>query len=301
MSLTNSIELFGVNKHFGDHHAVDDISLTVPTGSVYGFLGPNGAGKTSTIRMIMGILYPDSGSLKVLGETVPERVKHRLGYLPEEKGLYKKMRVLELITYFGRLKGLNHSEAEHAAGNMLDRFDLGHTRMLRCESLSKGMGQKVQIITTLIHKPDIVILDEPFSGLDPVNVEMVRELILDLKDSGRTVIFSTHIMEQAEKICDHLLLINHGKKMLDGPIGQVKQRFDNTIVVEYQGDPIHFQHPGIERINNMGRTAELSIRPGADTQAIIMDLMKALQITHFSVKEPSLHEIFIRTVGEQQP
>lgn len=296
----NSIELDSVHKFFGDRHAVQDLSLAVPEGSVYGFLGPNGAGKTSTIRMIMSILYPDSGTLSVLGDTSPERVKDRLGYLPEEKGLYKKMKVIELITYFGRLKGLSKSEANLRATRLLDRFELSGSRDQRCEGLSKGMGQKVQIISTIIHEPEVVILDEPFSGLDPINVEMVRHLILELRQQGRTVIFSTHIMEQAEQICDHILLINAGQKLLDGPIRTIKQQFDDTINVEFQGDPSHFQMEGVTRVNNMGRNAELSIAASTDKQQVLRTLMDKLEITSFSVKEPSLHEIFVRTVGEHQ-
>jgi len=296
----NSIELNSVHKFFGDRHAVQNLSLAVPEGSVYGFLGPNGAGKTSTIRMIMSILYPDSGTLSVLGDTTPERVKDRLGYLPEEKGLYKKMKVIELITYFGRLKGLSKNEANLRATRLLDRFELSASRDQRCEGLSKGMGQKVQIISTIIHEPEVVILDEPFSGLDPINVEMVRHLILELRQQGRTVIFSTHIMEQAEQICDHILLINAGQKLLDGPIQSIKQQFDDTIMIEFQGDPSHFQMEGVTRVNNMGRNAELSIAAGKDKQQILRSLMDQLEITSFSVKEPSLHEIFVRTVGEHQ-
>lgn len=294
----NSIELHHVNKHFGDRHAVNDMSCIVPSGSVYGFLGPNGAGKTSTIRMIMSIIYPDSGRLTVLGDPLPERVKDRLGYLPEEKGLYKKMKAGELITYFGTLKGMSRSDAARKASEMLVRFGLSDSENTRCESLSKGMGQKVQIIATLIHEPDIVILDEPFSGLDPINVELVRDVILDLKRQGKTVIFSTHIMEQAEQICDYILLINNGKKIIDGEVSQIKKQFSSTILVDYAGNPEGLQQPGVERINNMGRTAELSLAEDADQQALIRRLLDAVTLNSFSVKEPSLHEIFVRSVGE---
>ncbi len=294
----NAIELEQVNKHFGSHHAVRDISMQIPEGSVYGFLGPNGAGKTTTIRMIMSILYPDSGRLQVLSSLSPESVKDRLGYLPEEKGLYKKMKTAELIAYFGTLKGLKRRDAMQRAKTLLEKFGLGDTINQRCDSLSKGMGQKVQIIATIIHEPEIVILDEPFSGLDPINVEMVRDVILDLKADGRTVLFSTHIMEQAEQLCDHVLLINHGRKMLDGPTSEVRGGFDNTILVDYQGDPALLAHPDITRINNMGNQAELSLAESADAQQIVMALMQKLTINQFSVKEPSLHEIFVRVVGE---
>jgi ABC-2 type transport system ATP-binding protein len=294
----NSIELTRVNKYFGSHHAVSDMTFAVPEGAVYGFLGPNGAGKTSTIRMIMSILYPDSGSLKVLGESVPERVKDRLGYLPEEKGLYKKMRVRELITYFGTLKGINRKAADRQATVLLDRFGLLDSEHQRCEELSKGMGQKVQIISTLIHDPEVIILDEPFSGLDPINVELVRDIILDLKNQGKTVIFSTHIMEQAEQICDSILLINNGRKLLDGRVSDIKKGFSTTLLLDYEGESRHLQQQGVTRINNMGRTAELSLAPEVDTQELLRHLMSQLKLQSFTLKEPSLHEIFVRTVKE---
>lgn len=294
----NTIELQGVNKHFGDKHAVADMSFAVPGGSVYGFLGPNGAGKTSTIRMIMSILYPDSGELRVLGSLHPESVKDKLGYLPEEKGLYKKMKTRELIAYFGTLKGISRRAASEKARELLHRFGLGHAEDLRCESLSKGMGQKVQIMATLIHEPEVVILDEPFSGLDPINVEMVRDIILDLKRQGRTVIFSTHIMEQAEQICDAILLINGGRKIIDGPVSEVKKDFEPTLVLDYEGDPVNLAQPGVTRVNNMGRQAELSLAPGTDPQQVLQGLMSGLTLNSFIVKEPSLHEIFVRAVGE---
>ncbi|MBT4162007.1 MAG: ATP-binding cassette domain-containing protein [Gammaproteobacteria bacterium] len=293
----NSIELHGVNKYFGDHHAVRDLSFKVPEGTVYGFLGPNGAGKTSTIRMIMSILYPDSGDLTVLGDSMPERVKDRLGYLPEEKGLYKKMKTRDLITYFGTLKGMSRREATKRARLLLDQFGLLDCEDLHCEGLSKGMGQKVQIIATLIHDPDLVILDEPFSGLDPINVELVREIILDLRSKGKTVVFSTHIMEQAEQICDSILLVNEGRKILDGSVTDLKREFEPTLLLEYDGDPDSLHQPGVVRVNNMGRSAELSLASGTDPQRTLKSLMDAVTLHSFTVKEPSLHEIFVRSVG----
>ena len=296
----NSIEFESVNKFFGTHHAVSDMSFRVPEGSVYGFLGPNGAGKTSTIRMIMSILYPDSGRLRVLGDDQPERVKDRLGYLPEEKGLYKKMKVKEIVTYFGTLKGMSRRDASRQTERLLQQFGLEDAAGKRCEELSKGMGQKVQILSTLMHDPALVILDEPFSGLDPINVELVREVILDLRRQGRTVIFSTHIMEQAEQICDSILLINKGRKLIDGRISEVKGQFSSTLLIDYEGDPGALKQPGIIRVNNMGNSAELSIKEDCDTRALLKTLMDAVKLNSFILKEPSLHEIFIRTVREPQ-
>lgn len=293
-----SLELDNVTKSFGSHMAVKGISAQIPEGSIYGFLGPNGAGKTTTIRMIMDILYPDGGHISVLGQR-PGAVKDRLGYLPEEKGLYKKMKAAELVAYFGRLKGMAAAPARSKAEQMLEEFGLGHCIDQRCDALSKGMGQKVQIIATLLHDPDLVILDEPFSGLDPINVETVRSVILDLKRRGRTVIFSTHVMEQAEQICDSILLIHHGNKILDGTISEVKRSAEQTIKLEYDGAPIEFSRiPGVERVNDMGKAAELSISKEADGQAIIKQLVNEMTILSFSVKAPSLHEIFVRNVGE---
>ena len=224
--MPHALTLEGVTKRFGTVTAVDDVSLQIPRGSIYGFLGQNGAGKTTTIRMIMSILYPDSGRIQVLGQDHAEAVKDRLGYLPEEKGLYKKMTTSEILTYFGRLKGMSSRDAKTKGRELLTRFGLGEWIDQRCEALSKGMGQKVQVLGTLIHEPELVILDEPFSGLDPINVEVMRDVILEMKNDGRTVIFSTHIMEQAEKICDSIFLIHKGCKVLDGSLagGQVVGR-----------------------------------------------------------------------------
>jgi ABC-2 type transport system ATP-binding protein len=296
--MENALELDGVTKRFGAHLAVDRLSLTVPRGSIHGFLGPNGAGKTTTIRMIMSILYPDEGTIRVLGDPNPEAVKDRLGYLPEEKGLYKKMKAAEIVAYFGRLKGLDGGTARRRAVELLERYGLGEWQDRKCEALSKGMGQKVQILATLIHEPELVILDEPFSGLDPVNTELVRELILDLKRQGRTIIFSTHVMEQAEQICDHILLIHHGRKVLDGTLGQVKETGERGVVVEYEGDgAVIRQLVGVRRMNDAGKRVELFLEEGVDPQQVLERLVGRVRIRSFDLREPSLHEIFVRAVG----
>lgn len=294
-----SLILNGLSKRFGQILAVDSISASIPRGSIYGFLGPNGAGKTTTIRMIMSILYPDSGSIQLLGSDNPEAMKDRLGYLPEEKGLYKKMRVVELITYFGRLKGMDRRDAYSRAVSLLTQFDLADWIDKKCDTLSKGMAQKVQIIAALIHQPDLLILDEPFSGLDPINVELVTEVILQLKRDGKTVIFSTHVMEQAEQICDYILLINNGRKILDGPLSQVKDSGRQTISIDYEGDgSILNTLPHVTRVNDMGKSAELSLAQEADPQLILQLLTSELSIRRFDLKEPSLHEIFVTSVRE---
>ena len=298
--MSMGLEIDGVTKSFGDKIAVNHLSIDVPQGSIYGFLGPNGAGKTTTIRMVMSILFPDSGTIRLFGDQDAIGSKDRLGYLPEEKGLYKKMRARELIAYFGRLKGMNRQDANERAAELLTKFGLGDVIDHRCDSLSKGMGQKVQIIATLLHEPELVILDEPFSGLDPINVEVVRDIILELKRNGKTVIFSTHIMEQAEQICDYILLMNKGEKILNGSLSEVKQAASQTVYLEYDGDgsDLFTELPGVSRINDMGKAAELSLEPDADHQRILHSLVGKLTIHQFSVKTPSLHEIFVRSIGE---
>jgi ABC-2 type transport system ATP-binding protein len=298
MDMSAALALDGVTKRFGDVLAVDGVSAEVPRGTIYGFLGPNGAGKTTTIRMVMSILYPDAGRIRVLGNGNPEAVKDRLGYLPEERGLYKKMRASEILSYFGRLKGMPAGEARSRARRMLGEFGLGDWADKKNETLSKGMSQKVQILGTMIHDPELVILDEPFSGLDPVNVELVRNLILDVKRRGRTVIFSTHVMEQAEMICDGIVLINEGRKVLDGTLREVRQSGEQAIVIDYDGDGGElWRLPGVARVNDAGKTAELFLAEGADPQRLLRLLVDRLEIRRFDMREPSLHEVFVRAVG----
>ncbi len=293
-----ALTLDGVSKRFGDVVAVNDVSLKVPQGAIYGFIGPNGAGKTTTIRIIMSIFYPDSGTITVLGSPNPEAVKDRLGYLPEEKGLYKKMKAGEILSYFGKLKGMTSSEARQRAAELLSDWGLGDWIDRKTEALSRGMGQKVQILATLIHNPALVILDEPFSGLDPVNVEAVRDVILEMKRRGQTVIFSTHVMEQAEQICDYIFLINKGRKVLDGTLAEVKGSGDQGIVVDYDGDGSIFQRlSGVRRVNDAGKRAEIFLEDHVDPQQILQQLVGRVSIRRFDMREPSLHEIFIRAVG----
>jgi ABC-2 type transport system ATP-binding protein len=296
--LDSALRLEHVTKRFGNLTAVNDLSLDIPPGCIYGFIGPNGAGKTTTIRMVMSIILPDEGRITVLGNHDPGAVKDRLGYLPEEKGLYKKMRTAELVSYFGRLKGLSAQDAQRRARDLLSRYGLGDWLDRKCEALSKGMGQKVQLLATLIHGPDLVILDEPFSGLDPVNADLLRDLILDMKREGRTVIFSTHVMEQAEQVCDSIFLIDRGRKVLDGPLAEVRNTGEHAIRLDYDGDgAILGTIPGIARINDAGKTAELFLAPGHDAQDILKALVGRLVIRRFDLREPSLHEIFVRAVG----
>jgi ABC-2 type transport system ATP-binding protein len=298
MTTDHALTLDGVTKRFGAYTAVNNLSLRIPKGCIYGFLGPNGAGKTTTIRMVMSIFYPDQGTITVLGHPNAEEIKDRLGYLPEEKGLYKKMKTGEIVAYFGRLKGLSSAQAKARARELLTRYGLGEWVDKKCESLSKGMGQKVQIIGTLIHEPELVILDEPFSGLDPVNVELMRNLILGLKREGKTVIFSTHGMEVAEQICDFIFLINKGNKVLDGTLASVKKAAGVGVHLDYDGDGSVLRTlPGVTRLNDSGKHAELFLADNADPQALLAALIGKLQIRKFDLREASLHEIFVRAVG----
>ncbi len=298
MSFSTAVDLEDVWKRFGSVEAVRGVSLHVPAGCIYGLLGPNGAGKTTIIRMIMSIFFADKGRVAVLDGQQALAVKDRLGYLPEEKGLYKKMKVGELMTYFARLKGVESRQARKLATEVLERYGLGEWWDRRCEALSKGMGQKVQLLVTLIHEPDLVILDEPFSGLDPVNRDLMRDLILQMRRDGKTVIFSTHIMEQAEQVCDYVALINRGEKVIDGALSEVRSSGGRAAILDYDGDGARLQDlPGVVRVNDSGKQAELFLQEDADSQQIIAALLQRVQIRRFDLSEPSLHEIFIRVVG----
>lgn len=297
--MSHALVLDSLTKRFGDFTAVNSFSMQVEKGSIHGFLGPNGSGKTTTMRMIMSILYPDEGHISVLGHSNSEEVKDRLGYLPEEKGLYKKMKVGEIVAYFGTLKGLTRPEAKKRATDLLGRYGLGDWVDEKCEAMSKGMGQKVQLLSTLVHDPELVILDEPFSGLDPINMELMRDTILDMKKEGRTVLFSTHVMAQAEELCDRITLIYKGDRILDGSLREIKAEGGQSIRLDYEGDGSQLASlPGIMRVNDSGKTAELMLEPDADTQAILKALVEQVEVHRFDTSETSLHEIYVRAVGE---
>jgi ABC-2 type transport system ATP-binding protein len=295
--MEHALTLSGVTKRFGTFTAVDDLSLQIPKGCIYGFTGQNGAGKTTTIRMAMSIFHPDAGTISVLGAPDASLVKDRLGYLPEEKGLYKKMKTGEIVAYFGKLKGMDSSTANHKAKELLTRYGLGEWIDKKCEAMSKGMGQKVQVLGTIIHDPELVILDEPFSGLDPVNRDMMRDTILDMKRGGRTVIFSTHEMERAEQLCDYVMMIHKAKLQFAGRLAEIKQGRDFGIQLDYDGDGGALKGlPGVTRVNDSGQYAELYLQRGADPQLVLRALVDKVRVRRFDVREPSLHEIFVRTV-----
>lgn len=294
------IQFEKVSKSFGKTRAVRDLSFEIEPGKIHGFLGPNGAGKTTSIRMIMSVFQPDSGRLSVLGSSDPLTVKDRLGYLPEERGLYKKMKIADLLVYFGRLKGLTKQEARRRALALLQEYGLADRASDRCESLSRGLGQMVQILGTILHDPDLVILDEPFSGLDAVNIEVLRRAILDLRARGKTVIFSTHILDQAEELCDAIILFDRGRKVLDGPVGEVRRAEGRSIQLDYEGEARSLEGlPGVLELRDAGKSAELTLDPGADTQEILRLLVERVEVQRFDTSDLSLREIFIRHVGKE--
>ncbi|MHC5018535.1 MAG: ABC transporter ATP-binding protein [Planctomycetota bacterium] len=297
---TAAIRCSGVTKRFGAFTAVDALDFTVQPGTVCGFLGQNGAGKTTTMRMLVGIYAADAGTLEVLGHAQPAEVRHRIGYLPEEKGLYKKMRAAEVIAYFGKLKGMDRGAANRAARDLLERFGLGEWAGKKVETLSKGMGQKVQFLGTLIHDPELLILDEPFSGLDPVNRQVMLDGITQVKQEGKTVLFSTHVMEHAEQLCDTVMMIHQGVKRLDGPVGAIKGAV-RTIRLEFEGDgAVLSSLPEVAAVTMVGQTAEVELAVGADPAALLAAVNDRLALRLFDRREPSLQEIFIRTVREAE-
>jgi ABC-2 type transport system ATP-binding protein len=296
--MSEALVIRGVSKSFGDVQAVQMLDLTVEAGAVYGLLGPNGAGKSTTIRMIMDIIKPDTGTISLLGETDPDRRRDRIGYLPEERGLYRKMKVRELLTYFGALHGMESRRARERAMHWLERIELGAWAEAKIESLSKGMQQKVQVVATIIHEPEVVILDEPFSGLDPVNVDLVKDILLDLRNKGTTLLLSTHQMEMVEKLCDSICLIHRGRKVIDGPLSKVKSdRGLRAIQVECDGRPtFHRDKTLVAHADDSGRFLEIFPAEGVDPQRILEAAMREVRIKRFEVMEPSLHQVFVDTV-----
>lgn len=294
-----TIELKDVTKTFDRYKAVNSLSLYVPEGSIYGFIGPNGSGKTTTIRMIMNILYPDTGEIKVFGEPHQgSRINH-VGYLPEERGLYKKMKVREVLCFHAELKNAKHIRKE--INYWLERFDLKEWGNKKVETLSKGMGQKLQFIATIIDKPKLIILDEPFSGLDPINADIIRKAILELQSQGSTVIFSTHDMNMAEKMCDYIFMIHKGKKVLDGTLHSIQEKFgaDTLRIQSGNGNIKLKQIKGIEMVNDFGKMQEIKMEPTANPQEIIKKIMEQTPVYKFEITSPSLHDIFVRIAGPE--
>ncbi len=298
--MTSVVDIQDVVKRYGDFTAVDRVRFAIPQGSIYGLLGPNGAGKTSTIRMIMRITMPDEGTIRVLGKPLEALETERIGYLPEERGLYKKMKLIDLLTFFGRIKAMSGAQAKSRASEWLERFDLADYTNKTAEDLSKGMQQKVQFIATMIHEPDLLILDEPFSGLDPVNTNLLKDIILEYHGQGHTVIFSTHMMDQVEKLCDRICLINKGRLVLEGELGEVKQRYGTGgVSLRFSGDGAFLETlPEVESLNDYGNEVFISLRDGADPARVLDAAREKLEITRYELAEPSIHDIFIERVSE---
>lgn len=294
------IEVKNVNKTFGKTQAVRNVSFEAHKGRIFGLLGPNGAGKTTCIRMINHIIIPDSGSITINGHKVSPKTQRMIGYMPEERGLYKKMKVGDQLLYLSQLKGLTKKEAQKAIQYWLDRFDASDWYNREVGELSKGMSQKIQFIATIAHEPDIYIFDEPFSGLDPINSEMLKEIVLELRDKGKTVLFSTHRMEQVEQMCDEICLFNKGRAVMQGDLRNIKKSFGkNTVEIEFQGDAGFLDKLQNVRINNRSTNfAEIRVLDGQDMQSILKMAMDHAEIYQFKRVEPSLTEIFISTVGE---
>lgn len=293
------VEIENVTKTFGKLAAVDDLSLNVPQGSIYGFIGPNGSGKTTTLRMIMNIFYPDSGIIRIFNEKMRGSSTDRIGYLPEERGMYKKMKVRELLLFYGELK--SGRKVNKDVDEWLERLDLSEWANKKIETLSKGMGQKVQFISTVVAKPELIILDEPFTGLDPVNVEVIKDAILELKSQGATVIFSTHDMNVAEKMCDFIFMIFKGQKVLDGTLASIQDKYGNdTLRIRMEnGQSLLKSLEGVEKVTDFGNLQEIRIHQGYDHQKIVSEILSRTRVYSFELAKPTLYDIFLRIAGPQ--
>jgi ABC-2 type transport system ATP-binding protein len=300
------VELKHVRKVYDAKVAVADLSLSIEPGTMFGLLGPNGSGKTSSIRMMIGITVPDSGSVSLFDKPFTRSSLGRVGYLPEERGLYKKMNVLDQLIFFGRLHYISTSLAEKRARAWAERLQITEALPKKTEDLSKGMQQKIQFIATLLHDPDLIIMDEPFSGLDPVNASLMMDTLLDLRREGKAVLFSTHRMDQVEKLCDAIALINRGTLILSGSMSEIKHSYPrNRVHITFEGDDAFLQHPAIESFKRYPGQAEIKLRPSAtladDAQALLARAMQGAHVTRFEVSEPTLEEIFIENVQEKSP
>lgn len=299
--MSDTLILKNVTKRFDEFVAVDDLSLSVGPGRIFGLIGPNGAGKTTTIRMIVNITAPDSGSIELFGQKITPELQDRIGYLPEERGLYKKMKIVDQLRFFGELKNLKGRPLNDTIDRWLERVKLTEWKSKKATELSKGMQQKIQFIAAVMHDPDLVILDEPFSGLDPINVGLLKEIVLELKASGKTIIFSTHQMEVAERICDDICLINRSRKVLDGSLRQVKQSFGrNAVALRLEGGDEVLKNPAlVSKVTEHSDEIEALLAEGASAQELLRQLVASgAKVTKFELVEPSLNDIFIIKVGE---
>ncbi len=308
-SMEPVLELKNVTKFYGPFKAVDDVSFTLQPGAIYGFLGPNGAGKTTTIRMVLDMIRPSSGSIRTLGHASALEVRNRIGYLPEEKGLYKKMKAWSVIAYFATLKGMSRGAAKQRAFELLERYGLKDFAQKRTDALSKGMGQKVQVLASIAHDPDFVILDEPFSGLDPVNQQVMEEIIREMAAQGRTILFSTHVMQHAERLCERILVMNRGQKVFDGTIAEAKRRMPRRISLRTEAsDPGALAAmPGVVSVTalppRIGETSsdwELYLDVSADSSSILQACFEqGIRLKSFHPYDPTLHDVFVQLVGPE--
>jgi ABC-2 type transport system ATP-binding protein len=299
--MANTLELRNVSKSYDKFVAVDNLSLAIEKGSVFGLLGPNGAGKTSSIRMMIGITMPDTGEVIVFGEKFRREQLDRIGYLPEERGLYRKMKLIDQVVFLAQLKGISEADARSRAMKWFDRLGLSTWMEKKVEELSKGMQQKVQFIAGILHDPEFVILDEPFAGLDPANAEVLKEILIELRKSGKTILFSTHRMDQVEKLCDSICLIDHGRAVLQGELRAVKARFGrNHVQFEFEGDGDFLESaPMVQSSHNFGNYTEIELKPGSDPQELLKALVARGRVNRFELAEPTLEKIFIDTVNGQ--
>jgi len=296
--MTNEIVFENVSKSYSNKKIIDNISFSVNQGEIFGLLGPNGAGKTTTLRMMLDIIKPESGNILVFGKDIDPDLKDRIGYLPEERGLYKKSKVIELLVYLAQLKGMTKTLAMENTVNLLQSVEMLEHKDKKIEELSKGMQQKIQFIATIIHNPDLIVVDEPFSGLDPVNTQIIRNILLEQKKSGKTIILSTHMMEQAEAMCDRILMINNGMVVLNGKVGDIKNEHrNNSIFLEFEGNLSSLE--GLDRIEKIirhGTYIEIFIKEGHDVQSLIEDIVPKVRVLRLEQSTPSLNEIFIKIV-----
>jgi ABC-2 type transport system ATP-binding protein len=294
------VELDRVSKAYEDKAAVRELTLRIEAGTMFGLLGPNGAGKTSSIRMMVGITMPDSGAVNLFGQPFTRESLKRVGYLPEERGLYRKMKVMDQLIFMGQLHGLNADVAAKRAHGRCERLKMLDAAQNKTEELSKGMQQKIQFIVTLLHEPELIIMDEPFSGLDPVNATLLQDTLLELKTAGRAIVFSTHRMDQAEKLCDEICLVHRGQAVLSGSMRAVKSRYErNRVIIEFEGDRGFLSHEAIAEYREYPGQVEIRLKEHADAQALLRAAAQQAKIYRFELIEPSLEEIFIQTVGEK--
>lgn len=293
------LRLENIQKKFDEKIAVDKLSLDIPEGQIFGIIGPNGAGKTTTIRMIMNITVPDEGMITFKGAPVGNGFKDIVGYLPEERGLYKKLTCREVVKYMAALKGFNPSDMDNRISEWLKKVDLSDYADKKVEELSKGMQQKLQFVTTIIHEPEIIILDEIFSGLDPLNIELIKNILLDLKREGKTILFSTHVMEQAEKLCDYICMFNRGKKVLDGRLSDIKAKHgQNRVQLDIDGDGKFISSlPGVHEMREFNNYIEIELEDGTDTNNLLKAIVDRVQVHKFDKVEASLYDIFIQTAN----